>query len=74
MEELLYCNIHLIKGNIIPLQPLPSLQECIKPNLMSELPKPDCAWDELEARRRRRNRLVLLGGIIAAALALLAVS
>ncbi|KRT81561.1 FAD dependent oxidoreductase [Oryctes borbonicus] len=46
---------------------IPSLQECIKPNLMSEIPKPDCAWEAAEARHRRRNRLILILGLLLAA-------
>lgn len=35
---------------------------------MSECPKPDCAWEEAEARARRRNRAILLLGLLIAAL------
>ncbi|GJQ87637.1 AIF [Trypoxylus dichotomus] len=49
---------------------IPSLQECVKPNLMSEMPKPDCAWEAAEARHRRRNRIILLLGILVAAVSI----
>ncbi|KAK9686042.1 Pyridine nucleotide-disulfide oxidoreductase [Popillia japonica] len=51
-------------------KPVPSLQECPKPNLMSDMPKPDCAWEAAEARQRQRNRLILILGAVLAALSI----
>ncbi|KAI4464107.1 apoptosis-inducing factor 1 [Holotrichia oblita] len=51
-------------------KPVPSLQECPKPNLMSDMPKPDCAWEAAEARQRQRNRIILLLGALLAALSI----
>lgn len=35
---------------------------------MSDFPKPDCAWEAAERRHRNRNRLILLLGLLIAAL------
>ena len=47
---------------------IPSLQECAKPNLMDECPKPDCKWEDGEAASRKKNKLILIVGLIVAAL------
>ncbi|XP_022910204.2 apoptosis-inducing factor 1, mitochondrial [Onthophagus taurus] len=49
---------------------IPSLQECIKPNEMSKLPKLECAFDAIEAEHRRRNRNILIIGLLFAALSI----
>lgn len=55
-----------IKNTINVFQGIPYLTDCPKPNLMNDCPKPDCPWDEAAEAHRRRNRAILLTGLLAA--------
>lgn len=52
----------------------PTLQECAKPNLMSDCPKPDCAWDAEDECNKGKGKSRLLIGLLLAAATLGAVS